>query len=192
MGKDQDAAFTGHVLLDDEEMARALRRMAHQVAELAHGTEGMMLLGVPTRGVELSRRLKDLLEQIEGTQVPQGELDITMYRDDLRANPTRTVGRTRVPGPVEGRTVVLVDDVLNSGRTVLAALDAIKDLGRPARVMLAVLVDRGHREVPVQADVVGLEVRTARNEKVKVRLAQNDGRDVVLIEKKDEEQGTRR
>lgn len=157
--------------------------MAHQVVELNRGAAGLVLLGIPTRGVPLSRRLAEAIERIEAVEVPVGDLDVTMYRDDLRANPTRTVGRSHIPVDVEGRTIVLVDDVLNSGRTVLAALDALKDIGRPARVVLAVLVDRGHRELPIQADITGLATGTAKDERVTVRLRENDGSDVVTIQR---------
>lgn len=168
-------------ILDAAEMQRSLTRMAHQVVELNHGAEGLVVLGIPTRGAHLARRMAALVGGIEHAEVAVGTLDITMYRDDLRRNPTRAVGRTEVPVRLEGRTVVLVDDVLFSGRTVLAALDALKDLGRPERVMLAVLVDRGHRELPVQADVVGLRIGTSTDERVAVRLAEVDGADEVTI-----------
>ncbi|MGO4956122.1 bifunctional pyr operon transcriptional regulator/uracil phosphoribosyltransferase PyrR [Luteococcus sp. Sow4_B9] len=170
-------------LLDGDEIARALTRMAHQVVELNRGADRLVVLGIPTRGVPLSRRLACAIERIEDVEVPVGDLDVTMYRDDLRRNPTREVGRTSIPVEIEGRTVVLVDDVLYSGRTVLAALDALKDIGRPARVVLAVLVDRGHRELPVQADITGLAIGSAKDERVTVHLQERDGTDVVTIER---------
>jgi len=157
--------------------------MAHQVVELNRGADDLIVLGIPTRGVPLGERLAGLVGGIEGVEVPVGTLDITMYRDDLRKNPTRAVGPTHIPGSIEGKNLVIVDDVLQSGRTVLAALDALKDIGRPARVMLAVLVDRGHRELPVQANVTGLRIGTAADERVSVALAERDGHDAVTIQR---------
>ncbi|GAA1392625.1 bifunctional pyr operon transcriptional regulator/uracil phosphoribosyltransferase PyrR [Luteococcus peritonei] len=182
---DDPGADVGPVrtILDSAEIARSLTRMAHQVVELNHGADDLIVLGIPTRGVPLSRRLAALVGQVEGVEVPVGTLDITMYRDDLRKNPTRKVGPTHVPGSIEGKNLVIVDDVLQSGRTVLAALDALKDIGRPARVMLAVLVDRGHRELPLQADVTGLAIGTAADERVSVHLSEADGTDEVTIQR---------
>ena len=183
---DQDPVLTAgpvRTILDSSEIARSLTRMAHQVVELNHGADDLIVLGIPTRGVPLGRRLAALVGEVEGVEVPVGTLDITMYRDDLRKNPTRKVGPTHVPGSIEGKNLVLVDDVLQSGRTVLAALDALKDIGRPARVMLAVLVDRGHRELPLQADVTGLAIGTAADERVSVHLAERDGTDEVTIQR---------
>lgn len=183
---DQDPVLTAgpvRTILDSSEIARSLTRMAHQVVELNHGTDDLIVLGIPTRGVPLGRRLAALVGEVEGVEVPVGTLDITMYRDDLRKNPTRKVGPTHVPGSIDGKNLVLVDDVLQSGRTVLAALDALKDIGRPARVMLAVLVDRGHRELPLQADVTGLAIGTAADERVSVHLAERDGTDEVTIQR---------
>ncbi len=169
------------VILDAADISRAVTRLASAIVERHHGTDGLLLLGVQTRGVPLAARLANAIEQIEGVRVPTGELDITMYRDDLRRHPTRPVGRTHVPTGVDGRTVVLVDDVLFSGRTVVAALDALRDLGRPAAVSLVVLVDRGHREVPIQADYVGKDLPTGSDERVNVRLREIDGVDEVSI-----------
>lgn len=183
---DQDPVLTAgpvRTILDSSEIARSLTRMAHQVVELNHGADDLIVLGIPTRGVPLGRRLAALVGEVEGVEVPVGTLDITMYRDDLRKNPTRKVGPTHVPGSIDGKNLVLVDDVLQSGRTVLAALDALKDIGRPARVMLAVLVDRGHRELPLQADVTGLAIGTAADERVSVHLAERDGTDEVTIQR---------
>ena len=183
---DQDPVLTAgpvRTILDSSEIARSLTRMAHQVVELNHGADDLIVLGIPTRGVPLGRRLAALVGEVEGVEVPVGTLDITMYRDDLRKNPTRKVGPTHVPGSIDGKNLVLVDDVLKSGRTVLAALDALKDIGRPARVMLAVLVDRGHRELPLQADVTGLAIGTAADERVSVHLAERDGTDEVTIQR---------
>jgi len=169
-------------VLDAEEIGRALTRIAHQVLERAKGTSDLVLLGIPTRGVPLARRLAARLAEVEGAAVPVGSLDITMYRDDLRLRPARALERTDIPpGGVDGRTVVLVDDVLFSGRTVRAALDALVDVGRPRAVQLAVLVDRGHRELPIRADYVGKNLPTSLKEDVKVRLRELDGTDEVLI-----------
>ncbi len=159
------------------DVARALRRIAHEVVEHNKGAEDLLLLGIPTRGVELARRLAALLGDLEGVEVPVGELDITMFRDDLRHQPTRAPLPTRIPTEgVDDKVVVLVDDVLYSGRTIRAALDALSDLGRPRAVRLAVLVDRGHRELPIRADHVGKNLPTAHSERVMVRL---DGVDEV-------------
>ena len=154
------------------DLARALRRIAHELLERNKSAGDLVLLGIPTRGVELAHRLAALLHEIEGVEVPVGELDITMFRDDLRHQPTRAPMRTRIPGSgVDERVVVLVDDVLYSGRTIRSALDALADLGRPRAVRLAVLVDRGHRELPIRADHVGKNLPTSHAERVMVRLA---------------------
>ncbi|WP_068256316.1 bifunctional pyr operon transcriptional regulator/uracil phosphoribosyltransferase PyrR [Janibacter corallicola] len=158
------------------DVARALRRIAHEIVERNKGAEDVVLLGIPSRGVELARRLGELIGEIEGHPVPVGSLDVTMYRDDLRGRPTRTPHQTSFPAAgVDGRVVVLVDDVLYSGRTVRAALDALADYGRPRVVRLAVLVDRGHRELPIRADHVGKNLPTSHAERVTVRLLDHDG-----------------
>ncbi|HEX2855975.1 MAG TPA: bifunctional pyr operon transcriptional regulator/uracil phosphoribosyltransferase PyrR [Propionibacteriaceae bacterium] len=169
------------VILDEADVARAITRLASSLVESERGTDRLVLLGIQTRGVPLAKRIQASITAIEGVEVPQGELDITMYRDDLRRQPTRRVGRTRVPVSIDGATVVLVDDVLYSGRTVVAALDALKDLGRPAAVRLLVLVDRGHRQVPVRPDHVGRDLPTAPNEHVSVLLREIDGVDEVRV-----------
>ena len=169
-------------VLTPEEIRRALTRIAHEILERTHGGEGIVLLGIPTRGVYLARRLAARIGEFEGTNAPVGSLDVTMHRDDLRLRPARALQRTQVPPDgVDGKTVVLVDDVLFSGRTIRAALDALNDLGRPRAVQLAVLVDRGHRELPIRADYVGKNLPTAHREKVRVRLAEFDGEDSVLL-----------
>jgi pyrimidine operon attenuation protein/uracil phosphoribosyltransferase len=169
-------------VLAPEEIRRALSRIAHEILERTHGGEGIVLLGIPTRGVYLARRLSDRIGEFEGTPAPVGSLDVTMHRDDLRLRPARALQRTEVPSAgVDGKTVVLVDDVLFSGRTVRAALDALNDLGRPRSVQLAVLVDRGHRELPIRADYVGKNLPTAHREAVRVLLAEIDGEDSVLL-----------
>jgi pyrimidine operon attenuation protein/uracil phosphoribosyltransferase len=169
-------------VLTPEEIRRALTRIAHEILERTHGAEGIVLLGIPTRGVYLARRLAERIGEFEGTPAAAGSLDVTLHRDDLRLRPARALQRTQVPpGGVDGRTVVLVDDVLFSGRTIRAALDALNDLGRPRAVQLAVLVDRGHRELPIRADYVGKNLPTAHREKVRVQLAEIDGEDSVLL-----------
>jgi pyrimidine operon attenuation protein/uracil phosphoribosyltransferase len=169
-------------VLEPAEIRRALTRIAHEILERTNGGDDVVLLGIPTRGVPLARRLAERLEQVEGRPVPAGSLDITMYRDDLRLRPARVLGHTEVPAAgIDGRIVVLVDDVLYSGRTVRAALDALGELGRPRAVQLAVLVDRGHRELPVRADYVGKNLPTSQREMVRVLLTEVDGEDAVLL-----------
>ena len=164
------------------DVGRALTRIAHEIIERNRGIGDVVLLGIPTRGVPLAHRLAVRIATVEGA-VPFGALDVTMYRDDLRLRPARALERTDLPaGGVDGKAVVLVDDVLFSGRTIRAALDAIGDLGRPRAVQLAVLVDRGHRELPIRADFVGKNLPTAQLETVHVLLEETDGRDAVLIE----------
>jgi pyrimidine operon attenuation protein / uracil phosphoribosyltransferase len=169
-------------VLEPAEIRRALTRVAHEILERTDGAADVLLLGIPTRGVPLASRLADRIEQVEGHPVPHGSLDITMYRDDLRLRPARALGRTDVPAEgIDGKIVVLVDDVLYSGRTVRAALDALNDLGRPRAVQLAVLVDRGHRELPVRPDYVGKNLPTSQQEVVRVLLTEVDGEDAVLL-----------
>jgi pyrimidine operon attenuation protein/uracil phosphoribosyltransferase len=170
------------MVMNADQIARTCARMAHQILEANLGAEGLVLMGIPTRGVPLAYRLAKVMDELEGVSVPVGALDVTMYRDDLRRQPTRAVGHTDLPVEVEGSTVVLVDDVLYSGRTIRAALDALGDLGRPRTVQLAVLVDRGHRELPIHADHVGRHIPTRTGEHVSVRLAEIDGVDQVSIE----------
>jgi pyrimidine operon attenuation protein/uracil phosphoribosyltransferase len=170
------------VIMDEEALGRALRRMAHEIVERNGGTRDLWLVGVRRRGVPLAERLRREINAFEGVWLPLGQLDITLYRDDLTTLHERPqVGRTDMPGDIGGKVVVLVDDVLYTGRTVRAALDALIDLGRPARIELAVLIDRGHRELPIRADFVGKNVPTARREVVEVRLLEVDGRDEVAI-----------
>ena len=169
-------------VLQAPEISRVLTRIAHEVLERNKGPQGLVLLGIPTRGVALAQRLAERIAEVEGTKVPFGAIDVTMYRDDLRRHPVRTLERTDIPeGGIDGNTVVLVDDVLFSGRTVRAALDALSDVGRPRAVRLAVLVDRGHRELPIRADHVGKNLPTSLTERVSVLLTEHDGRDEVLI-----------
>jgi pyrimidine operon attenuation protein / uracil phosphoribosyltransferase len=171
-------------VLEGADVARALTRIAHEILERNKGAEGLTILGIPSRGVPLARRVAAKITEVEGSTVPVGALDVTMYRDDLRLRPARALEHTDLPPEgVDGRTVVLVDDVLFSGRTIRAALDALGDLGRPRLVQLAVLVDRGHRELPIRADYVGKNLPTSLTERVHVLLAELDGRDAVTVEK---------
>jgi pyrimidine operon attenuation protein / uracil phosphoribosyltransferase len=173
---------SGKTVLEQAEIGRALTRIAHEIIERTRGAEQVVLLGIPTRGVPLAGRLAARIEQVEGHPIPHGSLDITMYRDDLRLRPARTLGRTVLPPEgIDGKVVVLVDDVLYSGRTVRAALDALNDLGRPRAVQLAVLVDRGHRELPIRPDYVGKNLPTSQAEQVRVLLTEVDGEDAVLL-----------
>ncbi|MGV8874197.1 MAG: bifunctional pyr operon transcriptional regulator/uracil phosphoribosyltransferase PyrR [Rhodococcus sp. (in: high G+C Gram-positive bacteria)] len=173
-------------LLSSADVGRTISRMAHQIIEKtaldAVDSPRVVLLGIPTRGTTLAERLADRIESFSGVRPPLGSLDITLYRDDLRNKPHRPLERTSVPvGGVDDALVVLVDDVLFSGRTVRSALDALRDLGRPRAVQLAVLIDRGHRELPLRADYVGKNVPTARTEDVSVLLSEHDGRDGVSL-----------
>lgn len=170
------------VILTSAELHRVVDRIAHQILEKTQGAAETVLLGIPTRGAPLARRLAARISAFEDVRVPVGVLDITLYRDDLRRHATRAVGPTEVPpGGIDGKRVILVDDVLFSGRTVRAALDAINDLGRPSSVQLAVLVDRGHRELPIRADYVGKNIPTSLAESVRVTLAEVDGADEVRL-----------
>jgi pyrimidine operon attenuation protein/uracil phosphoribosyltransferase len=170
-------------VLHDADISRALTRISHEILESNKGAEGLVLLGIPTRGVTLADRIAALVGDITGAPVPVGALDVTMYRDDLHRHPTRTPQPTSIPpGGIDGRTVVLVDDVLFSGRSIRAALDALQDIGRPAVVRLAILVDRGHRELPIRPDFVGKNLPSSREERVNVRLAEVDGAEEVTIE----------
>ena len=172
----------GRTVLTASDVARALRRIAHEILEHNKGPADLVLLGIPSRGVELAHRLVDLVREVEGAEVPVGSLDITMHRDDLRRQPVRAIEPTDIPAPgIDDRTVVLVDDVLFSGRTVRAALDSLADLGRPRAVRLAVLVDRGHRDLPIRADHVGKNLPTSSSERVQVLLSEHDGVDEVRI-----------
>ena len=169
-------------LLDADDVARMVRRLAHEVLEGNGGADGLVILGIRTRGVPLAKRLASDIASIEGVAVPVGELDVTLYRDDLALRDPKPIGSTDVPVDVEGRTVVLVDDVLFTGRTIRAALDATSALGRPARIRLVCLVDRGHRELPIRADHVGKNIPTSLEETVVVRFVETDGDDEVVVE----------
>jgi pyrimidine operon attenuation protein/uracil phosphoribosyltransferase len=169
-------------LLDAGEMRRALTRIAHEILERNKGAAGVVLAGIAARGDDLARRLAQEIERIEGVDVPVGALDITFYRDDIgmRAEAPE-VHETRIDFDITGKTVVVVDDVLFTGRTIRAALDALVDFGRPEAIQLAVLIDRGHRELPIRADYVGKNVPTRKDEEVQVRLAETDGEDAVVV-----------
>ncbi len=169
-------------LLGPDDVRRALTRISHEIVERNRGAERLVLVGIRTRGVPIARRLAASIERLEGIEVPVGELDITLHRDDLDERRLRPlVGPTQLPVDITGQTVVVVDDVLYTGRSARAALDALMDYGRPARIQLAVLVDRGHRELPIRADYVGKNIPTSRQEQVEVHLAETDGRDAVVL-----------
>ncbi|QTE27810.1 bifunctional pyr operon transcriptional regulator/uracil phosphoribosyltransferase PyrR [Pengzhenrongella sicca] len=177
------------LVLGAPEIVRALTRIAHEILERNKGGSDLVLLGIPTRGLPLAVRLAARLAAVEpglDAAALVGSLDVTMYRDDLRHHPTRAIGATQLPASgIDGKIVVLVDDVLYSGRTIRAALDAISDLGRPRAVQLAALVDRGHRELPIRPDYVGKNLPTSHHERVRVLLTETDGEDAVLIEDPD-------
>jgi len=173
------------VILDEEEIRRALTRIAHEVVERNHGCDGIVFIGMHTRGVPLSRRIAASIKEFERSEIPIGVLDISLYRDDLNSLGVQPSLRpTNIPTDIAGKSVILVDDVLYTGRSIRAAMDALIDLGRPQSIQLAVLVDRGHRELPIRADYVGKNIPTSRYEEVVVRLQETDGRDEVAIIKK--------
>jgi pyrimidine operon attenuation protein / uracil phosphoribosyltransferase len=181
--------MTARSVLQQADMTRALTRISHEILEADHGgsvsdkLSELVVLGIPTRGVILAKRIAAILDGIESSAVAVGALDVTMYRDDLSRHPTRTPAPTEIPaGGIDGKTVILVDDVLYSGRTIRAALDAINDIGRPRAVHLAVMVDRGHRELPIRADFVGKNLPTSPTERINVRLVEIDGIDEVTID----------
>lgn len=169
-------------ILDGPGISRALTRIAHEILERNRGTDGVVLVGLRSRGIELARRLSRNIKEIEGVEVPVGALDVTLYRDDLgKVGVQPVVRKTEIPFTVDQKKVVLVDDVLYTGRTIRAAMDSLMDLGRPRLIQLAVLVDRGHRELPVRADYVGKNVPTSQQEQVQVLLEEDDGVDRVVI-----------
>lgn len=170
------------VIMNAAEMTRALKRMAHEIIEANKGVENIALLGIQRRGVPLARMLGEAIKQVEGTEVPQGSLDITFYRDDLSTlGPSPQVSNTEMPFDVNQKIIILVDDVLYTGRTVRAALDVIMDWGRPQVIRLAVLVDRGHRELPIRPDFVGKNVPTSQREIIKVKMEEFDGKFEVVV-----------
>ncbi len=168
-------------VLGEEEVRRALTRIAHEILERNRGADEVILVGLHTRGVPIADRLSSLIESFEGVRPPVGRLDIGLYRDDLIGRPKPLVRPTEIPEPIEGKVIVLVDDVLFTGRSIRAAMDALMDFGRARRIQLAVLVDRGHRELPIRADYVGKNMPTSRHEAVAVRLSETDGGDEVAL-----------
>lgn len=175
------AANIERTVLGPDDVRRALTRIAHEVLEQNRGADDVILVGLHTRGVPIAERLSSLIESFEGVRPPVGRLDIGLYRDDLTGHPRPMVRPTEIPVPIEGKVVILVDDVLYTGRSIRAAMDALMDFGRARRIQLAVLVDRGHRELPIRADYVGKNMPTARDEEVAVRLAEIDDRDEVTL-----------
>jgi pyrimidine operon attenuation protein / uracil phosphoribosyltransferase len=183
-GGDSPGAASARELLTAADVARTVARIAHQIIEKTAGAENVVLVGIPTRGAVLARRIGAAVGEFSGTALPVGVVDATLHRDDLRRRPARPLASTDIPdGGLDDALVVLIDDVLMSGRTVRAALDALADHGRPRSVQLAVLIDRGHRELPIRADYVGKNVPTARDEQIKVLLAEIDGVDAVRLER---------
>ena len=170
-------------VMNGEDMGRAVRRIAHEVLERHRGADSIVLVGIHTRGVPLAQAIGRVIDEVEGISVPTGELDVGEHRDDSAIRPPREAHRTRIPVELEGRTVILVDDVLYTGRTVRAALDALSEYGRAEETQLAVLVDRGHREIPIRADYVGKNLPTSREERVTVCVTAVDGQDGVWVER---------
>jgi len=178
--------MSARIVLHEADITRALTRISHEILESNRGADQLVILGIPTRGVILAKRIAETISGISGTDIVSGALDVTMYRDDLAKHPTRVPQPTSLPPEgIDGRTVVLVDDVLYSGRTIRAALDAITDLGRPRIVRLAALVDRGHRELPIRPDFVGKNLPSSQSERIYVRLAELDGEESVSIDGSD-------
>lgn len=173
-------------LMDAQDLNRAIRRIAHEIVERNKGTDNMVLVGIHRRGVYLARRIQKMIEDVEGVKVPAGELDITLYRDDLTmVFEQPIVHSTRMPVDISGKNIYLIDDVLYTGRTVRAALEALVDLGRPASVQLAIMIDRGHRELPIHADICGKVVPTSKSEIIEVRVEELDDQDGVVISERD-------
>ncbi len=183
--------MTARVILNADEMRRALARMAHEIVEQNGGGEALILVGLRTRGVPLAHRIQRAIASFEHVDVPCGELDVTLYRDDLLSGQVRALQESSLPTDITDMKVVLVDDVLYTGRTIRAALDAVMDYGRPRAIELAVLVDRGHRELPLRANYVGKNVPTSRDEAVSVRVREIDGVDEVVLVRTDEALGSR-
>jgi pyrimidine operon attenuation protein/uracil phosphoribosyltransferase len=176
--------MSGRQIMTADEIRRATTRLSHEIVEKQAGTTGLMLIGIQRRGVPLARRIAASILEHEGVELPVGALDITFYRDDLSLVAQQPIVKgTELPSGIDGRTIILVDDVLYTGRTIRAAMDALVDFGRPQAIRLAVLVDRGHRELPIRADHVGKNVPTSREESVRVHLAETDGEDGVEIER---------
>ncbi len=173
------------VIMDAETMERTIKRMTHEILEATKGTENLLLIGIRTRGDHIAKRIAGYIKEFEGVDVPVGLLDITLYRDDLITNVANAyLKETEIPFPVTDKKVVLIDDVLYTGRTVRAAIEGILDFGRPRYIKLAVLVDRGHRELPIRADIVGKNIPTSKDETVQVYVNEEDGKDLVILKKK--------
>lgn len=172
------------VLLTSREIGRVLARIAHEIVERNKGAEDVLLVGMRTRGVPLAKRIAEIIEEFEGTSIPVGTLDIGFYRDDITPSELNPANRsnTNIPVSIAGRRVILVDDVLYTGRSIRAAMDALMDMGRPSSIQLAVLIDRGHRELPIRADYVGKNIPSSQDEEIQVRLEEIDGEDAVIIE----------
>ncbi len=177
--------MTSKTIMTADDMRRALTRISHEIIEWNEGADGLVLVGLRTRGIPLAARLAARIKEFEGRSVPMGQLDITLYRDDVFTRGPLPVGPTDIPVDVTGKRIVLVDDVLYTGRTIRAAMDAVMDLGRPQVIRLMVLVDRGHRELPIRPDFVGKNVPTSHDEDVAVRLVEVDGVDEVVISRKE-------
>lgn len=174
-------------VVDEVTMKRALTRITYEIIERNKGVQDIVLIGIKTRGIFIAQRIADRLKQLEQIEVPVGELDITLYRDDVKTTDAEPeLHSSNIPFSIEGKEVILVDDVLFTGRTIRAALDAVMDFGRPNKISLAVLVDRGHRELPIRADYVGKNIPTALTEEIIVEMEENDGQDRILIQKEEE------
>jgi pyrimidine operon attenuation protein/uracil phosphoribosyltransferase len=169
-------------VLNPDDIGRTLARMAHEITEKNPDCSSLVLVGIVTRGVPLARRLAEKIKSINGVEVPVGKLDVTFYRDDIAAKgPNLNAAPTEIPAEISGKTVILVDDVLFTGRSIRAAIDAIMDIGRPGRIQLAALLDRGHRELPIRADYIGKNIPTSKSERVKVKVKEIDGEDMVVV-----------
>ncbi len=185
--------MTNKIIMTPEDIRRSLARIAHEIIERNKTTGHLVLVGMRTRGVPLAKRLAAIMEDHEGLNIPVGALDISLYRDDLSSlNPQPTVQRTDIPVSIDSKSVVLVDDVLYTGRSTRAAMDALIDLGRPRSIQLAVLIDRGHRELPIRADYVGKNMPSSRDEEIQVQLVETDGTDGVVIVKNSRDEASRR
>ncbi|MCL6471617.1 MAG: bifunctional pyr operon transcriptional regulator/uracil phosphoribosyltransferase PyrR [Firmicutes bacterium] len=169
------------LVMDGEAMGRAITRIAHEILEKNRGAENLVIVGIRNRGIFFAQRLADKIKEIEGVDLPVGALDVTFYRDDVTTYSNPKIYKTEIPFDVTGKTIILVDDVLYTGRTIRASMDAIMDYGRPAAVQLAVMIDRGHRELPIRADYVGKNIPTSRKERVQVKVTEVDGQDQVTI-----------
>lgn len=169
------------IILDKKNIQRVLSRMAHEILEFNKGTENIVLIGISTGGTTLSKKLQDSIKKIEGITLPSGIIDITLYRDDIHTGGTRAVGKTDIGFSIENKKVILIDDVLFTGRTIRAAMDAIMDFGRPSEIQLAVLIDRGHRELPIRADYVGRNIPTSKSEKVVLEFKEDGSGSVTIV-----------